>query len=1047
MMKGRISFIVLAGALLGMAFPAVSQADVRYISPNSDGVQDYLEVPLSMKDRRYITEWQFIVENQDKEIVRRIGNKVSLPEKLTFKTFFSRLFSSKGGVDVPDSIVWDGSLDSGEIAPDGTYFYYMSATDDNGNARETARHEVVVDSTPPVINLAQPVSDKDKIFGEGRKTEFNVEQFGSQEDVWTGSFLDTAGNPVRTFTWKDGSPDSFAWDGRDDSGVPVMDGVYTYTITATDRAGNRAPLTQIANIIYSAEKPSVNILINGGRYFSPNGDTVQDTMLFDVTIPAGSGNNGGGNRLVHWKIDIASTHGAVVRTFSGDANPPVVLLYDGTDSAGAVLQDGSYQAIVTAQYSNGYETPALRSPIFVLDTVAPSATVRSDSAIFSPDGDGRLDTLSIYQEASLEKEWKGEIVDAGGRVVRTYNFGGQPSSSFLWEGLDSQGRLCDDGTYTYRLSSTDQAGNKGETVSRAFELNTGATEVILTVQPPAFSPNGDGLQDAVALTPVIKSKSGIASYDLQIKDSRGATVKSFAGAGSLPARITWNGLADSGTRCADGTYSAVLETVSKNGGVAKTVSQPFAIDTVAPQVTVSAPYLLFSPDGDGSKDAVDFTVESTSEEKWTARIESGRGGLVQEIVWEGKAQSFRWDGTNDSGNLVEDGTYTVTIFSQDAAGNKAAASIAGLQVDTRQGKVYLTADQSTMSPNGDGFKDGQKFTVRLTLTEGIESWQFDIKNEAGAVVRSWSQKDYRDVPATIAWDGMSAAGTPAEGSLTGNNTINYAKGTVLTATTAPFVSSVTPPQLSVRTAPEYFSPDNDGVDDDLFISLGAVSAVPFKSWSFQVYDPENGKVFWSRSGTGTVTERLVWDGRGNNGELVQSAMDYPFIFSVADELGMSSEVAGIISVDVLVIRIGDMLKMQVPSIIFRSDKADFAGKDVDPVKGLEQSVIDNNVRVLKRIAQILNKFKDYTVRIEGHANNISGTEAEETSTANGNIPLVPLSEARAETVRKMLVEFGVSANRLSTVGMGGRQPIVSRGDRDNWWKNRRVEFILNKESK
>ena len=188
---------------------------------------------------------------------------------------------------------------------------------------------------------------------------------------------------------------------------------------------------------------------------------------------------------------------------------------------------------------------------------------------------------------------------------------------------------------------------------------------------------------------------------------------------------------------------------------------------------------------------------------------------------------------------------------------------------------------------------------------------------------------------------------------------------------------------------------------------------------------------------------MVWDGRGNNGELVQSATDYPFIFSVTDELGLKSEVAGIISVDVLVIKIGDVLKIQVPSIIFRSDNADFKGKDeVD--NGLEQSVIDNNIRVIKRIAEILNKFPDYTVRIEGHANNISNTEAEETSTANGNIPLVPLSEARAEAVKEMLVEFGVAGNRLSTVGMGGRQPVVPWEDKDNWWKNRRVEFILNK---
>ena len=141
---------------------------------------------------------------------------------------------------------------------------------------------------------------------------------------------------------------------------------------------------------------------------------------------------------------------------------------------------------------------------------------------------------------------------------------------------------------------------------------------------------------------------------------------------------------------------------------------------------------------------------------------------------------------------------------------------------------------------------------------------------------------------------------------------------------------------------------------------------------------------------------------------------------------------------------GDVLKMQVPAIIFRADNADFKGINEAPKNGLTQEQIDNNMRVLKRIAEILNKFKGYSVSIEGHANNISGTEAEETSTANGNIPLVPLSEARAETVKGILVDFGVDASRLSTVGMGGRMPVVPRSDKDNWWKNRRVEFILEK---
>ena len=251
-----------------------------------------------------------------------------------------------------------------------------------------------------------------------------------------------------------------------------------------------------------------------------------------------------------------------------------------------------------------------------------------------------------------------------------------------------------------------------------------------------------------------------------------------------------------------------------------------------------------------------------------------------------------------------------------------------------------------------------------------------------------------------------------------------------TATTSPFVSSVTPPQLTVRTAPEYFSPDNDGVDDDLFIALGALSAVPLKSWSFQVYDPENGKVFWSRSGSGTVTERLVWDGRGNNGELVQSASDYPFVFSVSDELGMSSEIAGIISVDVLVLRIGDVLKMQVPSIIFRSDKADFVGKDVDPKKGLEQSVIDNNIRVLKRIAEILNKYDATFIEIAGYTDSMRDTNA-----ANA------LSLDMAQRVGVHMAQNRVNTVRMFIVGRGSARPIAAQ-DNIGRLTNRRVEIRI-----
>ena len=239
--------------------------------------------------------------------------------------------------------------------------------------------------------------------------------------------------------------------------------------------------------------------------------------------------------------------------------------------------------------------------------------------------------------------------------------------------------------------------------------------------------------------------------------------------------------------------------------------------------------------------------------------------------------------------------------------------------------------------------------------------------------------------------------------------------------------------------------------DDLFIKLKCSTKAKLSSWSFVINDP-NGREFWRTSGKSAITEQLVWDGRGSNGELVQSAMDYPYVFTVTDELGMTSSVEGKINVDVLVIRVGDVLKMQVPSIIFRSDSADFgmAGqKDADGrtiTSGITAEQKANNERVLKRIAEILKKFEDYNVTIVGHANRLTDNPNEETvdNPSQWGPALIPLSLRRAEYVRQQLVSLGISSGRLSVEGKGGTEPVANTKDRNVNWKNRRVEFILNK---
>jgi outer membrane protein OmpA-like peptidoglycan-associated protein len=155
-----------------------------------------------------------------------------------------------------------------------------------------------------------------------------------------------------------------------------------------------------------------------------------------------------------------------------------------------------------------------------------------------------------------------------------------------------------------------------------------------------------------------------------------------------------------------------------------------------------------------------------------------------------------------------------------------------------------------------------------------------------------------------------------------------------------------------------------------------------------------------------------------------------------DSLGNSSTADGKIGVDVLVIKDGDRLRIQIPSIVFRPNEADFVG--------LSSDVVDNNSRILRRIAGILNKFRDYKVQVEGHANPTTppGTAERNVEEITGPKSLKNISENRAKKVVDELVRYGVARSRLSSIGVGGTRTVVPYDDLDNRWKNRRVEFIL-----
>ncbi|MGP1593634.1 MAG: FlgD immunoglobulin-like domain containing protein [Treponema sp.] len=1011
----------------------VTYPEKLYISPNNDGIQDVLEVPLSITDQRYVTSWECSIENDRNEVVRTITNKEPLRQLNGVKSFWTLLTTAKKGVDVPPSLRWDGILDSGEVAPDGTYYFFVSASDDNKNTAKTKRYELVVDNTPPSVTLIPPSGQNAMIFspdGDGNKDTLQVKQSGSKEDRWVATVINAQNEVVRTVETKNSEPMDFVWDGKNTAGDFVPDGVYSYKMAATDRAGN-STVQEVPNIIVDTIKPSVHIAISTDA-FSPNGDGVKDTIVLTPEIPVKNG-------LLEWQVDIKNAKGVCVHTIS---EPAKAIVFDGKDAKGTVLPEGEYQAVISARYKNGY-TPSKESPHFVLDITPPSTTTAGSSAIFSPDGDGNLDTVAFTQNLSGTDSWTAEIfaLDGNGAIsgapVWSFTVGKDTASRFEWDGRTNRGTLAADGKYAYRLTGKDAAGNTGMSNLATVELNTEKADVILSANILAFSPNGDGIKDTVVFSPKLKSATAAASYSFEITDQNGTAVKKVSGSGTPPAAITWDGKPEDADKkivvCPDGVYAAILQVVLTNGQSAKSSVPAVTLDTVYPSLELNAPYTVFSTDSNAKRNTLQVNQQSSSEEVWNGTITASDNTVIRSYTWNGSAESFAWDGLDAAGNKVPDGTYRYTAAAEDAAGNKTVRVIENITIDSRVPKAYLTAELPVFSPNGDGVKDVQNITVHTNIKDGLETWSLAIlatDNLTGKPVKLWSAEQGDTLTDSVQWNGKNGAGTVVSGNFTAVLTLKYHKGDELQVSSSAFISTIKAPEIGVSLSPKYFSPDNDGNDDELFINLSARSDSPLKEWTFEIREPEEtgSKLFWTTGGKDKIAEQLIWDGRSSKGETVQSAMDYPFTFTVRDEVGMTSVVKGYIPIDVLVIRDGDKLKIAVPSIIFRKNAADF--------EGLEKTVVDKNVKVLTRIAEILNKFPEYKIQVEGHANNVSGTQKEELE------DLIPLSTARADSVRRFLIEKGVSRGRLSSVGIGGTKPIASLSDRDNWWKNRRVEFVL-----
>ncbi|MEO1207602.1 MAG: peptidoglycan-associated lipoprotein Pal [Pseudomonadota bacterium] len=89
-------------------------------------------------------------------------------------------------------------------------------------------------------------------------------------------------------------------------------------------------------------------------------------------------------------------------------------------------------------------------------------------------------------------------------------------------------------------------------------------------------------------------------------------------------------------------------------------------------------------------------------------------------------------------------------------------------------------------------------------------------------------------------------------------------------------------------------------------------------------------------------------------------------------------------------------------------------------------------QTLQKQAQWLQKYPQFTITVEGHA--------DERGTREYNIAL---GARRATAVRNFLAQSGINSSRVRTISYGKERPVAVCDDISCWSQNRRAQTVLN----
>jgi flagellar hook assembly protein FlgD len=184
-----------------------------------------------------------------------------------------------------------------------------------------------------------------------------------------------------------------------------------------------------------------------------------------------------------------------------------------------------------------------------------------------------------------------------------------------------------------------------------------------------FTPNGDGVTDTMALKFTVDKE---AFVDMVVRNSNGDVVRTLTGwspggAGSA----NWDGRNSSGQFVADGGFTVTATPRNRAGSEGNTRTTDVNVFTTMKSPSV-APAHFYASDGDSlaSQSNMKVTLQAPAKLWW--KVVDKNGSVVRTFVngvdSSAGQQTATWDGKDNAGNYVADGTYYSVTTTETSAG-------------------------------------------------------------------------------------------------------------------------------------------------------------------------------------------------------------------------------------------------------------------------------------------------------------------------------------------------------------------------------------------